>query len=108
QAVVLGVLVIREPVGEALLLDTAPEMGLPVVAEIVFREPQVRRLAREDPDLVSADRGVRNRDVVPALDGDSSPRELLRISPWVGSVDRDAREIDRDVVEAEEHTPELA
>ena len=62
QPLVLLVLVIRHPVDQALLLDPAVEPLLPVVGEVVAGEVQVGRVAREDADLVAADRGAADRD----------------------------------------------
>src|SRR6267378_7856903 len=87
-----------QPISQTLVLDQTEEARLPVVAEIVIAQCKLLRAARQDRDLVSMDTGFVDADVAAAVDHDGGVARLIWISPGVGSLQRRATKIDRDVV----------
>ena len=58
QPLALLIVMVRQPVDEAFVLDLAEETRLPVMAKVVAGEREVVRPARDEADLVAAHRGV--------------------------------------------------
>ena len=100
QPLALLVVMVREPVHEALVLDYAEEPRLPVMAEIVAREREVPRAPREQADLVAAHGGVDDAHVASTIDPDSDTARLIGIGRGIEADERRTGEVDREVVAA--------
>ena len=67
QPLVLFIVVERQPIDETLVLTHTEKARLPVVAEIVAREREAARAAREDRDGIATNPGVQNAHVTPTF-----------------------------------------
>ena len=98
EPLVLLVVMERQPVGDALVLDEAEEPWLPVVAQIVVGERESARAASENADLVAAHARVAGCVTFsPPSTRMATPASRVRIGARRRAVERRAGEVDGDV-----------
>jgi hypothetical protein len=101
QPLVVLVVVVREPVDQALVFRYAEQPRFPVVAQIIVRERQAASAARHEADLVASDRRVHDPYVPSADDPNSHPRGSIRIGARVGTNEGCTGKVDRKVIAAD-------
>ncbi len=99
----LLVLVVREPVDQALVRDEGEEARLPVVREVVVRERESVRAAREHRHAVAADRRAADGDVPAAVDADRHALRLVGVGARRGPFHPHAAHVHRDPLSTDHH-----
>ena len=98
EPLALLVVVEREPVGEALVLDQAVQPRLPVVAEVGVLDREILRAARENRDAVPANRAALDGDVPAPVDANRDAGGPVGIGRGIGALDGRVVEVEGDVV----------